>query len=147
MSKKLFYLFTILILLTFLNVVEAGTKEIVTISKVCDGDTIDVVRSNGKIARVRLVGIDCYETSPYDRAYRQAYENNITIEEVLVNGFKAKKELVKLFQTHYQKTIYLEEKGIDKYNRILGVIYIDKINVNEYMIKQGCALRYIYIKQ
>ena len=50
-----------------------------------DGDTIDVKIEKNTFP-VRLIGIDCYETGRIHRAYRQAYDNNLSIDEVIARG-------------------------------------------------------------
>ena len=37
------------------------------------------------------------------------------------------------------KTIELESYGLDRYSRILAVVYIDGLNVNLEMVKEGLA--------
>ena len=39
---------------------------------------------------LRLVGIDCYETKNINRAYKQAYTDNLTVEEVIKKTDKNK---------------------------------------------------------
>jgi endonuclease YncB( thermonuclease family) len=62
--------------------------------KVIDGDTIKI---NG--VNHRLAGINCYEKSKaFNNAYKQAYLQNMRVEEVLKRGKLAKelfKELIK----------------------------------------------------
>lgn len=68
------------------------------------------------------------------------------IEDVVAKGIKQKQALKKLFEENKDKQLYLERHGIDRYNRTLGVIYLDKLNVNNYMLKSGNAMKYIYKK-
>lgn len=121
-------------------------KERVTLSFVQDGDTIQVINVNNQKESIRLIGIDSFETSKINRAYKQAYLNKMDIEDVVVKGIKQKQALKKLFEENKDKQLYFERHGIDRYNRILGVIYLDKLNVNNYMLKSGNALKYIYKK-
>ena len=44
------------------------------------------------------------------------------------------------------KTVKVEEIGKDQYKRVLGVVYVGRVNVNEKMIKAGYAWRYKYSK-
>ena len=57
----------------------AASKTPVRIVKILDGDTVRA-KINDNIFSIRLIGIDCYETTPNNRAYKQAYNNNLTIE-------------------------------------------------------------------
>ncbi len=45
----------------------------VEVLTIYDGDTIKVKLFSGNIFAIRLIGIDCYETSKIHRAYKQAY--------------------------------------------------------------------------
>lgn len=141
--KKIFVL--LLFLFVGLSVV-ASDKVPVKLFCVYDGDTIEVINENNQKEKVRLIGIDCYETSTNNRAYKQAYENKMSIEQVVAEGVKAKLALVELFK-HSKKQLYLERFNKDMYNRTLGVLYLGKTNINRYMLKSGNALEYKYIGQ
>lgn len=118
-------------------------RENVDIIKVYDGDTVMVKNKDGVFERVRLKGIDCYETSKINRAYKQAYQNNITIEDVIKNGIKSKQILQNYVDNN--KNIYqLQRFEIDKYGRTIGVIYCGDTNINKYMMNQGRCLEYKY---
>jgi endonuclease YncB( thermonuclease family) len=40
------------------------------------------------------------------------------------------------------KTVRVEWSKRDRYRRILGIVYVDGVNVNEAMVKEGLAWRY-----
>lgn len=44
------------------------------------------------------------------------------------------------------ETVYVDIKGSDRYKRILGVVYLDDLNVNAEMIRAGLAWNYKYSK-
>lgn len=137
----------ILLLIVFFGLsVSASEKVEVKLSRIYDGDTVEVLNEKKEKENIRLIGIDCYETSTNNRAYKQAYENDIRIEEVITRGTKSKLALVELFKTNSKKQLYLERYGKDHYNRTLGIIYLGKINVNKYMLKSGNAMEYNYIR-
>lgn len=114
----------------------AGTKIPIQILKIYDGDTILAKIDNEKFS-VRLIGIDCYETSDINRAYKQAYQNNLKIDEVVCKGKDSKEYLKKMYENNKNKPIYLDFKGIDRYGRALGIIYFDKININEELLNNS----------
>ena len=118
-----------------------------TLTRVFDGDTIEVTTMQNEKLIVRLVGIDCYETNNNKRAYKQAYENNISIEEVVSRGMNSKLFLIKTFKEHTDKQLYIKIKGKDDYQRILGEVFLDNININEYMLKNGKAMKYNYFRE
>lgn len=114
----------------------------VTITKVCDGDTVQIGLPEGKV-NVRMVGIDCYETRKIHRAYHQAYDKRISIDEVLAKGKQASEILQKIIAQDPNK-IYFDFQGIDRYGRALGVLYIKNKNINKMMQTTGLCPQYEY---
>lgn len=92
--------------------------------KVADGDTMTLMDNNGKKRKVRLNGIDCPEIG-------QDY------------GDRAKEYVEKLIINKY---VNVDIIGIDQYDRILGVVYIDDVNINEALLENGFAWVYKYNK-
>ncbi len=134
--KKVILLFLIFFQI---NKVYADVKIPVEVVKFKDGDTIEV-RIEKNTFSVRLIGIDCYETSKINRAYKQAYLNKITIEDVVKNGNLSKLFLESIYKK--EEKVFLDFRGIDKYGRALGIIYFDKLNVNEILKTQGGCFVY-----
>ena len=125
--KKLLILFVLLIFA--ITPTYANTK--IKVLKVYDGDTV-LAQISDNTFRIRLIGIDCFEATPSDRAKWQAKKYNMTLDDVVSYGKLAgnvlKGKLAK-------KTAYFEFRGIDKYNRALGVIYADNVNINDELLK------------
>ena len=117
----------------------AASKTPVKIVKILDGDTTRA-KINDNIFSIRLIGIDCYETTPNNRAYRQAYNNNLTIDEVIKNGKFSKKYLINLYKKSNVQTF--EFMGLDYYKRPLGVLYFDDVNINQKMLNHGGCLKF-----
>jgi len=90
------------------------------IVKVADGDTVTLIAENKEKVRIRLLGIDAPEKG-------QDY------------GTKARQYLSDLCYGKYVTVQYAEK---DQYDRILGVVYVDGMNVNEEMVRQGLAWYY-----
>ena len=118
----------------------------ITITKIYDGDTVGA-RIEGEVFLVRLKGVDCYETMRISRAYRQAYEGGISVDEVVKRGERSKEYLSGLFNQVGKDRIYFQFQGVDRYSRALGVLYFNKMNVNEEMINGGGCLVYEYKQQ
>jgi endonuclease YncB( thermonuclease family) len=93
------------------------------VTRVYDGDRL-TVESEGYKFKVLLVGIDAPETSIKKNELGQPFSN------------RAKIHLQKLV---LNKTVELEGYGLDRYSRVLGVVYIDGKNVNLEMVKEGLA--------
>lgn len=84
------------------------------------------------------------ETPKIHRTYKQAYENKLSIEEIIKQGEYAKKELKKIIKAN-EGYVYFKSLGIDKYNRLLVVLYDkNKENINEKLIKSGYCKVFTY---
>ncbi len=129
------------LLFVFAMPIWADTKLPIKIVNITDGDTIKAKIDKNEFS-VRLVDIDCYETSKIHRAYRQAYDNCIKIDEVVKRGNESKQYLRDLYLKNSGKEVYLEFKGVDMYGRALGVLYFDNMNVNEQMKRCGGCMVY-----
>lgn len=88
--------------------------------KVADGDTFTILTKENEQIRVRFYGIDAPER-------KQDY------------GTKSRNFVNELV---YGKMVKIEDKGIDRYKRLLGVIWIDGINLNEALLENGLAWHY-----
>ena len=132
-----------LIILSVTEIVTAkACLENIKITKVTDGDTVKGI-INGKEMSIRLSGIDCYETSKRDRAYKQAYLNKMSIEDVVKRGKESKEILTNILNNN--KNITVRFTDVDKrYNRNVGIIYAGDINVNEYMVQNGGCMMFEY---
>ena len=135
-------LFVYLILFLISNSVYAfEINNTVKLIKIIDGDTLEL-SINNNIFPVILAGIDCFEKNKVNRAYKQAYDNKITIDEVVQEGQKAKEYLEALYKN--TNNVYLLFLGLDKYKRVLGIVYFDNLNVNEEMKINGYCKQYDY---
>ena len=93
------------------------------VNRVYDGDTIRASGHDIEIV-VRLVGIDAPEISRNKGEPSQPYSQ------------KSKKHLAGLI---LNKTVQVKGYGMDRYHRILGVIFLDGKNINLEMIGAGLA--------
>jgi len=104
-------------------------KEII---KIVDGDTVDCIIDLGFDtmieARVRLAGIDAPESRTRD------------LEEKKF-GLYAKEWLTKHLEgSIIITTEYNKEKG--KYGRVIGIFWVDGVNINHQMIVENVAVAY-----
>jgi endonuclease YncB( thermonuclease family) len=83
---------------------------------ISDGDTLTVLRGSEQV-EVRLVAIDAPEKA-------QAF------------GQKSKQALAGLV---HGRDVQVVEHGLDKYQRTLGRIYLDGLDVNAEQVRQGMA--------
>lgn len=107
------------ITIALVNISTAGSLhgQVVGVS---DGDTVTVLDVNKRPNKIRLAGIDAPEKE-------QAY------------GQKAKDSLSELV---YGKTVDVEWTKLDRYNRIVGKITLNDVDINLEQIKRGMAWHY-----
>ncbi len=85
--------------------------------RIADGDSFTILGKDNRQQRIRLYGIDCPENGqPYSKLAKQALSDMIFGREPVIR-----------------------EKNKDRYGRIVALVYIDGININEAMLKQGWA--------
>jgi endonuclease YncB( thermonuclease family) len=98
--------------------VAADSKSVLTgaVSRVVDGDTIDVQLSSGPI-RVRLYGIDAPESTQPGGGDATAY----LVKRIL------------------HQTVELEPFRQDRYDRLIAIVYLGDENMNEKLVLEGHA--------
>lgn len=102
----------------------------ITLADCIDGDTARFI-INGKEEKVRFLGIDTPESTNIQEEYGKEASNYTC--EVLKNA----------------NNIYIEydssSDNRDKYNRVLGWIFVDNNNLSELLVSRGYAeVKYIY---
>lgn len=102
-----------------------------------DGDTFDY-RYDGVLYKVRVLGIDCYETQINDRLHEQASKNKISVDSALALGLAAKDFAM---ATLRNKTVLLLRTGSapnkDVYDRYLRWVEIDGIKYDSLIKAKG----------
>jgi micrococcal nuclease len=107
------------------------------ITKVVDGDTIDVDIDLGfnisYSQRVRLAGIDTPESRTTDK-----FEKSLGLESKEYLKYKLKDAKLIVIKTE-------KPDSSEKYGRILGWVYVngDTVSVNDHMIEDGYAWGYL----
>jgi micrococcal nuclease len=105
-----------------------------TVTKVSDGDTIQVTTPERTKLRVRLYGIDAPETPKI----------NQRTGRVNKPGQPYGKESWKALEGKIMgKQVQLEISDIDKYKRMVGIIWIGNRNINLEMVQEGYAEAYL----
>lgn len=119
--KILYYLITLSYLLC--NYCCAQPEEINgKVIGVIDGDTINILYGSNEQKRIRLFGIDCPEKN-------QDFGNNAK---------QCTSDLI------FGKEVRIIVEDIDKYGRLVGLIYLNNNCINEEIINQGFAWVYRY---
>lgn len=96
------------------------------VTKVADGDTITVVTAEGTKLKTRLYGIDAPEIR-HGKKPGQPY------------GEDAKRALAAMI---LGRRVKLEILDVDRYKRMVGMVYLNRKNVNEEMVRLGLAWAY-----
>ena len=118
-------LITLSFLFYFLFLKLALSEEIFGLPVITDGDTIKI--SNNKI---RLHGIDAPEKK--QKCLKNAKEYNC--------GVAATKALVKKISKNMVKCQI--QKNKDRYNRFIGVCFVEQEDLNKWMVRNGHAVAY-----
>lgn len=112
---------------SFTRASQGNSEQFVKVSSkditIVDGDTIKVLGSNH-----RLMGFDTPEISKAKCA------------QEIAKGVEALHKLYALIVN--AKTLELDMRGKDKYNRTLSILYVDSVDVAVIMIKGGYAAAY-----
>ena len=116
----------VLVLVVFLNL---NTKiiaiEISGFAVVTDGDTIKILNN-----KIRLYGIDAPEKKQNCTKNAKEYNCGIVATEALIS--KISRNVVKCSI----------QKNKDRYNRFIGVCFVDQENLNKWMVRNGYAIAY-----
>ncbi|MCQ2366606.1 MAG: thermonuclease family protein [Akkermansia sp.] len=98
----------------------AGTLE-GKVVRISDGDTVTIETDNGTRVKIRLNGIDAPESGQ-----EFGKESRAKIAE-LIDG----------------EVVTVKTHSHDRYNRVIGEIFLDGRNINRAMVQEGCAWHYV----
>jgi|TARA_B110000971_G_C19764001_1_gene387778 endonuclease YncB( thermonuclease family) len=116
-------IFVVIILLNLNEKIIAS--EIYGIPVITDGDTIKILNN-----KIRLYGIDAPEKNQKCNKNGKEYNCGADATEALIK--KISKNTIKC----------LTQKKKDRYNRFLGICFIDKEDLNKWMVRNGYAIAY-----
>jgi micrococcal nuclease len=103
---------------------ESGAAESTTVTRVVDGDTVEV-RLDGRLEKVRLIGIDTPESVKPDTPV-QCYAKAASAEtERLLEGRRVE--------------LRFDAERRDRYGRLLAYVYRDGLFVNAALVERGYA--------
>ena len=109
-----------------------------TVTKISDGDTIQVTTPEQTKLKVRLYGIDAPETPKINRQTGHVHQPGQPFGE---ESWKALKDKI------MGKQVKLEILDIDKYRRMVGMVWLDDRNINLEMVREGYAEAFVeYLK-
>ena len=103
-----------------------------TVTKITDGDTVQAVTPEGTKLKVRLYGIDAPEM-PKGKIPGEPFGND------------SRAYLTSLVS---QTTVRIEIRDIDRYRRMVAILWLGERNVNQEMLSAGMAEAYSeYLRQ
>ncbi len=130
LQKKIFYSF---IIFFFLISKPIHSLEVEGFAKVIDGDTIIIDKK-----KIRLLGIDAPEIEQHCKKPWIQF-NFITLNKKYKCGLVAKERLDKIIS---KNKIKCKGEKYDRYKRLIAICYKKKIDLNNWMVKNGLALNY-----
>ena len=132
--RKALQIFLVVLVIICTAAAHAAPIRTVTamITRITDGDTVQAITPEGTKLKVRLYGIDAPETSkgkipggPFGNASRDFLATLVS-----------------------QKSVRVEIRDIDRYRRMVAILWLAERNVNQEMISDGMAEAYgEYLKQ
>lgn len=97
--------------------------------KVIDGDTF-YANCNNVYTKIRMVEIDSYESRLNNRAYKQAWQQKLTPEQIVGRGKKASSIAKEELLNKHVILTQPQKQKIDIYGRTLAKVYIDCVDIN-----------------
>jgi len=129
----------LLLLLLLLVSLHAMAGDRATVHKIVDGDTI-YVEQNGRIVKVRLIGIDAPESTGNSKAQRDSDRTGDDIGVIVSQGMRSKRFLKSLVKKGDRVTLEYDVERRDRYGRTLAYVYLeDGTMLNELIIASGYA--------
>lgn len=103
------------------------------VSKVVDGDTIQVTDNVGTIVKVRLYGIDAPETEKRNKKTGRISKTGQPYGEEAFQALQSKL---------MRQRVKLDVINIDRYKRLVALVELDGKMINEEMVAEGWAWAY-----
>jgi micrococcal nuclease len=102
------------------------------VTKVSDGDTITVIADNAKL-KVRLYGIDAPELEKTNRRTGRISKAGQPYGD---EAFQVLRNKV------YGRLVTLEVMNVDRYRRLVAIVWLGSGNINREMVRRGLAWAY-----
>ena len=118
-------LFNITLIIFIFFIFKALGSEISGVTSIIDGDTIKIENK-----RIRFHGIDTPEKKQICSKDQKKYNC----------GIEATKALTK--KINKNKVVCRVQKKLDRYKRYIGVCFLGKVNLNQWMVRNGYAVAY-----
>ena len=118
----------------------------VTVTRVVDGDTVDVRYENGSTETVRLLGVDTPETPPNSVSpgeFEEIPDSDAGREHLVMWGGHAT-EFAERTLAGKEVRLVVDDRADRRggYGRLLGYLYVDGENFNQQLLANGYARLY-----
>jgi len=98
--------------------------------RILDGDTIEIKNDQGENVKVQLAYIDAPDMDPKTGEAQPLHRESM-------------KTLTRIIR---DKEVIIESLGVDRFKRIEGIVFLDKLNVNLEMVRKGMAEIYYPVR-
>lgn len=125
--------------------IDGGTARTATITRVVDGDTVEVEFLNGETDTIRMIGVDTPETvASNEDPSEYNIPDNPRGRDWLLNWGRKAKTFAKDELAGKKVRVVTDPKSDKRgsYGRLLAYIYYDGTNFNRELLEQGLARRY-----
>lgn len=103
------------------------------VTDVSDGDTFKLITADGTKLKVRTAFYDALETPKIDRRTGKVKKPGQPFGEEVANAFRRKVE---------GKKVRVDIIDIDRYKRMVGIVWLNGRNINLEMVREGWAQCY-----
>ena len=114
----------------------SANADMCTVTRVIDGDTFVAKCATNPALHVRMTKIDSYESKRNNRAYKQAYNEQKSVEEIVALGKQASAVSKELLTNKIVRIEPNAQSPLDRYGRTLAEIYLDDVNVNDKLLAE-----------
>ena len=125
----------------------AWAEDRATVTKIVDGDTLDVL-VNGRKKRIRLIGVDTSELHESDKLIRDAQRSRCTEADLQELGAQATQFVARLLSPGDSVRLEYGRRRYDDYRRMLAFVWLpDGRLLNELLLCEGYAralLHYVF---
>ncbi len=121
--KALSFIFFLALLSSPLHAQELVIRELVTVIKITDGDTLSV-RYGGQRGKLRLIGIDTPESKANRKAKKDAKRSGQDVETIIALGKRATEYVSSRVKLGIRVKIEFDVEQRDTYGRLLGYVYL-----------------------
>ncbi len=121
--KALSFIFILAFLSSSLHAQGLLIRELVTVIKITDGDTLSV-RYGGQRGKLRLIGIDTPESKANRKAKKDAKRSGQDVETIIALGKRATEYVSSRVKLGIRVKIEFDVEQRDAYGRLLGYVYL-----------------------